>query len=74
MKDLYSRTIQVTTADETTPESAVQVTEYVKDRLLATISYIGPNDQVFKKELMLTEDEAFALSSLLNEWTNKRTH
>lgn len=74
MKDLYSRTIQVTTADETTPESAVQVTEYVKDRLLATISYIGPNDQVFKKELMLTEDEAFALSALLNEWTDKRTH
>ena len=74
MKDLYSRTVQVTTADETTPESAVQVTEYVADKLLATISYIGPNDQVFKKELMLTEDEAFALSALLNDWTSKRTH
>ena len=74
MKEKYSRTVGL--EDDTTAEggTAVQLTELTADRLMTTISYVGVNGQIFKKELLMTEDEAFAINALLNDWTSKRQH
>lgn len=65
MKDKYSRTIEI---DD---ETIVQVTEYLKGKLLITIAY-PEGDAVPSKSMLLTEDEIFALNSMLNDWTKKR--
>lgn len=68
MKDKHSRTIEVEDG------AIIQLTEFVEGRLHISISYLGPEGGIFKKELMLGKDEAIAVSSLLNEWTNKFSH
>jgi hypothetical protein len=79
MKEKYSRTVGLekdSLAENVPTEggTAIQVTEYVEDQILTTISYIGAGGQIFKKELLMTQDEAFAVNALLTDWTSKRQH
>jgi hypothetical protein len=67
LKDKYSRTVEVEDG------VIVQVTEYIKSKLLVNIAYVE-GETMLSKALMLTEDEVFALSSILNEWTKRRAH
>lgn len=67
MKDKYSRTVEIEEG------SVVQVTEYIDSNLLITTAY-PEQDRLPSKAIMLTEDEVFILSSILNEWTKQRQH
>jgi hypothetical protein len=67
MKDIYSKTIEVDKG------VVMQVTEFIEDKLVVSIAYLN-EDVYLKKELMITEGEAFALNSILNEWTKQREH
>lgn len=66
-QDKYSRTIEVKDA------TVIQVTEYLKDRLLITVTHIDQG-MLLNKTMALSEDEIFGLSSILNDWTKKRQH
>ena len=74
MKEKYSRTVALEDDTPTEGGTAIQLTELVEDRLMTTISYVGANGQIYKKELLMTEDEAFAVNALLTDWTSKRQH
>lgn len=68
MKDKHSRTIEIEDG------TIVQLTEFVDNRLNISIAYLGPDNQIYKKEIVVNKNEAIAVSSLLNEWTNKFSH
>lgn len=67
LKDKYSKTVEIEEG------SVVQVTEYIDDTLLITTAYPDKNT-LQSKAIMLTEDEVFAINSILNEWTKQRQH
>lgn len=67
MKDKYSRTIE---AEEGV---VVHATEYIEKKLLVNVAYIEDSTMA-SKGIMLTEDEAIVLNSILNDWTKQRIH
>lgn len=74
MEDKYSRTVELKDIEDGAPGPIVQLTEYVEGKVLLTITYVGVGDVLMKKELLLTEDEAFAANALMNDWTAQRQH